>query len=77
MRAANTIPDLILADLRLRDGQKGVDAIAQLRKRFGMAIPTILVTGQTAAEQRKLAKASGYDIWQKPARPVRLRLAIH
>jgi signal transduction histidine kinase/CheY-like chemotaxis protein len=69
-------PDLIVSDLRLRDGCTGVDAIESLRAQFGASIPGILVTGETASEQLNSAKGSGYDLLQKPVRPIRLRSAI-
>lgn len=70
------VPDLILSDLRLRDGASGIDAIDSLRSRFGEGIPGILITGETAPEQIGRAKSSGYDLLQKPVQPVRLRSAI-
>ena len=71
-----TIPELIISDLRLRDGCTGVEAIDGLRARFGAAIPGILVTGETASEQLCLAKDSGYELLQKPVQPIRLRAVI-
>lgn len=71
------IPDLILSDLRLRDNVTGVQVINSLRKQFGTSIDGILITGETSPEQRKMAKESGYEVLQKPVKPIRLRTVIN
>lgn len=76
MNELQAAPDLILSDLRLRDGASGIDAIDSLRSRFGESIPGILITGETAPAQIGRARNSGYDLLQKPVQPVRLRSAI-
>lgn len=69
----NHHPDLILSDLRLRDGSTGIEAIDRLRELYGPELPGILITGETAPEQLVAAKQSGYKILQKPVRPAQLR----
>lgn len=76
LREKEITPDLIVSDLRLRNGCTGVQALDNLRAQFGASIPGILVTGETVSEQLKLAKGSGYELLQKPLRPIRLRSAI-
>lgn len=71
------IPDLILSDLRLQSDMTGIETISNLRDRFGSSIPGILITGDTAPEQIKMAKENGYELLQKPVKPIRLRAVIH
>lgn len=76
LREAGQAPDLILSDLRLRDSASGIDAIDTLRKVFGTNVPGILITGDTAPGQIRLAADSGYQLLQKPVRPIQLRSVI-
>lgn len=62
----NQAPNFVLADYRLKDGNTGTDAIAQLRKAFGATIPGVLVTGDTAVDRLRHAAASGLPILHKP-----------
>jgi signal transduction histidine kinase/ActR/RegA family two-component response regulator len=73
MNERNVRPDLVLSDLRLRDGSTGIEAIDTLRDLYGQELPGILITGETAPEQLVAAKESGYKILQKPVRPAQLR----
>lgn len=70
-------PDLILSDLRLRENVTGIQIINSLRKQFGTSIDGVLITGETSPEQIKMAKESGYEVLQKPVKPIRLRSVIN
>lgn len=69
-------PDLVLSDLRLRDGATGIEAIEGVRHQFGDSIPGVLITGDTEPSRIKIAKESGYELLQKPLRPAHLRAVI-
>src|SRR5690606_10612436 len=49
-------PDVMLVDYHLDDGN-GIDAIVQLRWRFGVAIPAILITADRSRAVRAEAAA--------------------
>lgn len=68
-----SIPDVIIADYRLRDGQTGVAAIRTIQDAFSKAIPAILITGDTGAERLREAAASGLPILHKPVNGTQLR----
>lgn len=70
-------PDIILSDLRLRDMKTGVEAINAVREYSDVPIPGIVITGDTAPDQIRLVKDSGYELLQKPVQPARLRSVIH
>ena len=59
-------PSFIIADYRLKEGQTGVDAIESVRTRYGVAIPAVLVTGDTAVDRLRHAAAAGVPILHKP-----------
>ena len=66
LRQADEVPDFILADYRLKEGNTGTEAIQALRDAFGPAIPGVLVTGDTAVDRLRHAAASGLPILHKP-----------
>jgi signal transduction histidine kinase len=68
-------PDLIICDFRLRAGESGIAVIGALRKTLG-EVPAILLTGDTAPENLRLAMASGYPLLHKPLAHARLRAAV-
>jgi two-component system, sensor histidine kinase len=69
-------PDLIISDFRLGDGQSGIDAIARLREKLGPTVPAFLISGDTAPERLREARASGHHLLHKPVRPMRLRAMV-
>jgi signal transduction histidine kinase len=69
-------PDLIICDYRLSDGQNGIEAIEKLREAFKLSIPAFLISGDTAPERLRDARASGYRLLHKPVRPRALRAIL-
>jgi CheY-like chemotaxis protein len=68
-------PDVIVSDYRLSDGD-GIDAIARLRRKFGRALPAILLTGDTAPETLQRITQAGFPLLHKPLRPAKLRALL-
>lgn len=60
------MPDVIVADYRLRDEMNGVQAIMTLRAGLGRTIPGIILTGDTEPARLREAKASGFELLHKP-----------
>lgn len=58
-------PDVILADLRLRGGETGIDVIAQLEAAIG-ATPALLISGDTAPDRLLEAQRAGIKLLHKP-----------
>jgi CheY-like chemotaxis protein/anti-sigma regulatory factor (Ser/Thr protein kinase) len=69
-------PDLIISDYRLANGQSGITTIARLRAALGTNIPAFLLSGDTAPERLREARASGHHLLHKPVRPMRLRAMV-
>ena len=76
VRDADMVPDVIIADLRLRGTDTGLDAVAALSELLGRPIPAIIVTGDTDPSRIKQASASGLVILHKPVEPLQLQYAI-
>lgn len=62
-------PDMIISDYRLREQSTGAEAIAALRAEFGDDLPALLITGDTAPERLREARASGVPLLHKPVSP--------
>ncbi|MFK7891858.1 MAG: ATP-binding protein [Granulosicoccus sp.] len=60
------VPDLIIADYRLRDNEKGDMAIEQIREEVNEDVPAMIITGDTSPERLKDANASGFTLLHKP-----------
>ncbi len=67
--------DLIVADLRLAEGQSGIDAIARLRAHLGANIPAIVVSGDTSSAAQAEVRAAGVKLLLKPVVAAALRSA--
>jgi CheY-like chemotaxis protein len=74
--ADTAVPDLIICDYRLREGETGVAVIAALRRHFGKPVAAMLITGDTAPDRIAEAQASGFLLLHKPLAAGKLRAAI-
>jgi len=70
---AEAYPDLLIADYRLACDELGTDAIARLRRELGLAIPALLISGDSSASALNALRASGMDFLLKPVLPEELR----
>ncbi len=64
--------DVILADLRLRNEENGIETVRRLRARLG-EVPALLISGDTAPERLREAEASGLPLVHKPVTAETLR----
>ncbi|WP_052400477.1 hybrid sensor histidine kinase/response regulator [Paraburkholderia ginsengisoli] len=69
------IPDLLICDLRLRDGENGIEVIERLRTEYNSSIPAMLITGDTAADRLVEVQASELLVLHKPVPNSKLRAA--
>jgi signal transduction histidine kinase len=70
-------PDMLVCDYRLPDGMTAIDVIRRMRERCGCALPTVVLTGDTAVETLHAIHASGAVLLHKPIAPLRLRAMMH
>jgi signal transduction histidine kinase/ActR/RegA family two-component response regulator len=71
----NKAPDLVIADLRLRDHDNGIDALKAIRQLYPN-LPAILVTGDTAPERLRDASKAKAKLLHKPIYSDQLQLAM-
>jgi signal transduction histidine kinase/CheY-like chemotaxis protein len=70
---AEAYPDLLIADYRLGGDELGTDAIARLRNELGLAIPALVISGDSSAPTLDALRASGVDFLLKPVLAEELR----
>ena len=69
-------PQVLVCDYRLREQRSGAQAIAAVRAKLGCAVPSIIVTGDTAPDRLREALAVGVPLLHKPLSPHQLRTAL-
>ena len=71
-------PDLVIADLRLREGKSGIEAIRSIRKRYlGRWAPSaLLITGESCPQRLREAARMKLPMLSKPVSPAQLQQAI-
>jgi CheY-like chemotaxis protein len=65
-------PGAVISDYRLRGQRTGAEAIAALRAECGDALPALLITGDTAPQRLREARATGVPLLHKPVLPAQL-----
>jgi signal transduction histidine kinase/CheY-like chemotaxis protein len=70
-------PDIVISDYHLSDGNTGFDVIDCIRSALGAPIPAFLISGDTAPERLREARASGYYLLHKPVLPITLRSVVN
>jgi signal transduction histidine kinase len=71
-RARQGLIDIVVSDLRLRQGEDGLRAIEQVRRACGFDVPALIVTGDTAPDQVLRVHESGHIVLYKPVQPKEL-----
>ena len=69
-------PDALLCDVKLADGESGLDVVEELRRRHGAGLACAFITGESAPEVIAEVRARGYPIAFKPTKPAKLRALV-
>ncbi|TWB65827.1 signal transduction histidine kinase [Nitrospirillum amazonense] len=69
-------PRLVISDNRLPGNRRGMDVIAEIRKRYGGDVGGMLVTGDTNPQLMEQATAAGVVVVHKPIAPPRLQRLV-
>ena len=69
------MPHGLLIDYHLDRGT-GLEAIAELRRRFGADLPAILITADRSPAVREEARLRDIQVLNKPLKPAALRALI-
>jgi signal transduction histidine kinase len=75
LASAKATPTGMLVDYHLDEGN-GIDAITQLRWRFGEDLPAILITADRSPRVREDARARTIQVLHKPVKPAALRALL-
>ncbi|AWJ84865.1 hybrid sensor histidine kinase/response regulator [Azospirillum sp. TSH58] len=70
------VPDLVLTDYRLPDGDTGLMLMDTLRRRFGSDLPGVLLTGDTSSDRLREAVGAQCALLHKPIQPDDLRRTV-
>ncbi|HTS20677.1 MAG TPA: hybrid sensor histidine kinase/response regulator [Casimicrobiaceae bacterium] len=70
---AESYPDLIIADYRIRSDELGTEVIARLRRELGIPVPSLLISGDSSAATLEALRCSGQEFLLKPVLPEELR----
>ena len=76
LEAAGRVPDIIVADYRLREGRVGTEAVARVRQACGRQIPGVILTGETGSECQDEVVSLGLGLAFKPVTPRQLGIAL-
>jgi two-component system, sensor histidine kinase len=71
--ALGGIPDAVIADLHLDNGENGLAAIESIRRQLKSEIPALIVTADYSVEAAREAAIYGLELLKKPIRPAELR----
>ena len=67
------MPQVLISDYRLGEGDNGLELIRQLRSASGRPMAACLMSGDTDPGLMRLAKQAGLTLLHKPVRPAKLR----
>lgn len=76
LRQLNSTPDFLITDYSLPGDTDGIEVVRQFRQKFGMDLPALVLTGDTAADTLQRITEAGLKVMHKPVRPARLRAAL-
>ncbi len=71
--ALGGVPDAIIADLHLDNGENGLAAVEAIRHRTQIDIPALIVTADYSDEAAREAAIRGLELLKKPVKPAELR----
>ncbi|MBV8804135.1 MAG: response regulator, partial [Sinobacteraceae bacterium] len=73
--AQQGVPDLMITDLRLGEGEHGAELAVRMRAQVG-DFPVLIITGETSSDSLREAGEQGFTLLHKPVAPEALRHAM-
>lgn len=73
MEGLDGLPDIILADYHLDEGETGLAAVQAVRRLAGQQIPAVVITADRSSAIVDDVQAAGCELMHKPIRPAELR----
>jgi DNA-binding NtrC family response regulator len=68
-------PDLMIADLRLGDGEHGAQLALRLQRSFGQ-FPVLIISGETSSAALRETNLGSFPLLHKPVTPEVFRAAV-
>jgi CheY-like chemotaxis protein len=72
-----SVPDLIVSDYHLPDGQTGLHVIGKVRSAFRAEIPAFVISGDVHPEPLQETREQGFHLLYKPVAPMTLRAMLN
>jgi len=73
IEASAILPEAIVADYHLDNGETGMMCLSALKRDFKATIPALIITADQSDEVRAQITAQGYGMLRKPLKPAKLR----
>jgi signal transduction histidine kinase/CheY-like chemotaxis protein len=73
IRALDELPDVIVADLHLDNGETGIEAVEEIRNAIKTNVPAIIVTADYSPKAAADAASFGHELLKKPIKPAEMR----
>jgi len=73
IRALDELPDVIIADLLLDNGEAGIVAVEEIRNAIKTDVPAIIVTADCSANAASDAASFGHELLKRPIKPAEMR----
>jgi len=73
IRALDDIPDAIVADLHLDNGETGIGAVERICAEIKTRVPAIVVTADYSNKAAHEVSSMGYELLTKPVKPAEMR----
>jgi len=70
------VPDIIIADQHLDNGDLGILTVAEARNYLGRDVPALIVTADPSQAVIAAARAAGIELMRKPLKPAQLRALL-
>jgi two-component system, sensor histidine kinase len=70
------LPDIIIADQHLDQGELGTDTISQARAYLQGNVPALIITADASDEMQRIARSTGAELMHKPVKPAQLRALL-
>lgn len=70
------LPDIILADQHLDQGELGSETVNQVRAYLQRNVPALIITADASEEMERIARATGVELMRKPVQPAQLRALL-
>ena len=71
--ALDEVPDVIVADLHLDNGETGIEAVEEIRNAIKTSVPAIIVTADYSPKAASDAASFGHELLKKPIKPAEMR----